>query len=154
MLTNKPNNFIAGKTGLFKHNWYKLTNDANILENISGVSIDFITSGVKNDKGSSLIFGTDEKVKMQSQIDRMLASGVIEHAQASEDQFVSHIFSRPKKDGSVRIILNLKQLNLEVEYHHFKMETLQHAIQMMTPGCFMASIDLIDAYYTIPVRQV
>lgn len=53
----------------------------------------------------------------------------------------------------MRIILNLRELNESVEYHRFKMETLQHAIQMMTPGCFMASIDLKDAYYSIPVCE-
>ena len=60
-------------------------------------------------------------------------------------------FCRPKKDGSVRIILNLKKLNESMDYQHFKMETLNHALQLMTQGCYMASIDLKDAYYSIPV---
>ena len=33
------------------------------------------------------------------------------------------------------------------------MDTLFHVIQLMTPGCFMASVDLKDAYYSIPVAQ-
>ena len=32
------------------------------------------------------------------------------------------------------------------------MDTLEKAIRMMKPGCFMASIDLEDAYYTVPVH--
>ena len=66
---------------------------------------------------------------------------------------MSNIFCRPKKDGSVRIILNLKRLNKMVDYHHFKMDTLNHAIALMTKGCYMASIDLKDAYYSIPVAM-
>ena len=31
------------------------------------------------------------------------------------------------------------------------MDTLQSAIRMMKPGCYMASIDLKDAYYSVPV---
>ena len=31
------------------------------------------------------------------------------------------------------------------------METLQAAIQLMSEGCFLASVDLKDAYYSIPV---
>lgn len=31
------------------------------------------------------------------------------------------------------------------------MDPLETAINMMTPGCFMASIDLKDAYYTVPI---
>ena len=49
------------------------------------------------------------------------------------------------------MILNLKHLNEYVKYHHFKMESLQSAIHLMTEGCYMASIDLKDAYYSIPV---
>ena len=38
-----------------------------------------------------------------------------------------------------------------VQYYHFKMDTLEMAMKMMKPGCFMASIDLKDAYYTVPI---
>jgi len=31
------------------------------------------------------------------------------------------------------------------------MDTLDMAVKMMKPGCFMASIDLKDAYYTVPI---
>ena len=36
-----------------------------------------------------------------------------------------------------------------MSYHHFKMDTLQTAIKLMRPGCYMTSIDLKDAYYSI-----
>ena len=32
------------------------------------------------------------------------------------------------------------------------MDTLEAAISMMKPGCFMASVDLKDAYYTVPIH--
>ena len=38
-------------------------------------------------------------------------------------EYISSIFIRPKKDGTYRLILNLKNLNDHVEYHHFKMDT-------------------------------
>lgn len=31
------------------------------------------------------------------------------------------------------------------------MDTLQSVISLMTPNCFMASIDLKDAYYSVPI---
>ena len=49
------------------------------------------------------------------------------------------------------MILNLKLFNEFVQYHHFKMDTLESAIRMMKPGCYMASINLKDAYYSVPV---
>ena len=44
-----------------------------------------------------------------------------------EGQFISPIFVRPKKNGEYRMILNFKKLNESVEYHHFKMDTLEFA---------------------------
>jgi hypothetical protein len=64
---------------------------------------------------------------------------------------LSPIFITPKKDGTSRVIFNLKALNQFVSYHHFKMDTLDTAITLMRPGCFMTSIDLKDAYYSIPI---
>jgi len=66
---------------------------------------------------------------------------------------VSTIVLRPKTDGSFCMILNLKQFNESVEYHHFKMDTLETVTRMTKPGCFMASVDLKDAYYTVSIHS-
>ena len=42
----------------------------------------------------------------------------------TESRYLSPVFTRPKKDGTNRMILNLKGLNSEITYHHFKMDTL------------------------------
>ena len=77
-------------------------------------------------------------------IQRLLSRQIIEFAIPSEVQYISSIFSRLKKDGSIGLILNLK-------YHHFKMETSQEAIQLLSKGSFLASVDLKDAYFSVPV---
>ena len=64
---------------------------------------------------------------------------------------MSNIFLRKKKNGSYRLILNLRGLNASIEYQQFKMESLTCAAQLMKKNCYMASIDLTDAYYTVPV---
>ena len=33
------------------------------------------------------------------------------------------------------------------------MDTLTIAIKIMSPGCYMASVDLKDAYYTVPIAK-
>ena len=43
-------------------------------------------------------------------------------------------FVRSKKDGHHRLILNLKDMNQYIEYHHFKMDTLQTAISTIRPS--------------------
>ena len=64
-------------------------------------------------------------------------------------------FSVPKKEGAHRVILNLKNFNKHVSYHHFKMDSLNTIVKlaMVDKKCFMASIDLKDAYYSIPIRK-
>ena len=67
--------------------------------------------------------------------------------------FVSLVFTTSKPDGSHRFILNLKRFNLCVQHIHFKMEGLSDVLNMMRPGIWMASVDLRDAYYSIPVHK-
>ena len=38
-------------------------------------------------------------------------------------------------------------------FPHYKMESVQTALHLMKKNCFMASIDLRDAYYSIPISQ-
>lgn len=36
---------------------------------------------------------------------------------------------------------------------HFKMDNLESAIDLMFPNAYLASIDLRDAYYTLPIAD-
>ncbi len=75
---------------------------------------------------------------------------VLQEIKEGPDLFLSNIFLRPKPTG-VRMILNLKNVNQFIEYHKFKMETLESIIKLMRPNCFMSSLDLSDAYYSVNV---
>ncbi|CAH3182831.1 unnamed protein product [Porites evermanni] len=67
-------------------------------------------------------------------------------------RFYLSCFLRLKKNGiDYRMILNLKELNKFVAYQHFKMDSLKCVTSLMTQGCYMASVDTRDAYYTVPV---
>ena len=96
-------------------------------------------------------FDTTEVVIIDKQIEKFLQTGVIETTAHCEGEYISNIFIRPKKDGLYRLILNLKNLNQFVQYHHFKMENLKIAITLMSPNCYMTSIDLKDAYYYVSI---
>ena len=60
---------------------------------------------------------------------------------------------RRKKDGSYRMILNLKDMNKLIEKKKFKMETLKSAISLMKENCFFASLDLKEAYFSVNIRK-
>ena len=69
------------------------------------------------------------------EIDKLLCKGVIQKVHHTEGKFLSNVFLRLKKDGSYRLILNLKNLNQYVTYKHFKMETLASALQLIKTNC-------------------
>ena len=64
---------------------------------------------------------------------------------------ISVVFVRVKKDGGHRMILNLKNLNKYANKLYFKMDTLNTIIKLVEKDCFMASTDLKDAYYSVPI---
>ena len=98
-------------------------------------------------------FDSKEEGIITSEIAHLLELGVIEPAVHTPDEYISTIFVRKKKSGQYRMVLNLKGLNKHIEKHHFKMDTLWSAVRLMTPNCFMASIDLKDAYYLVPIAK-
>ena len=51
------------------------------------------------------------------------------------------------------MILNLKRLNQNVEYKHFKMESLLNVLNIIKPNVYMASVDLKDAFYSLPIHE-
>ena len=85
---------------------------------------------------------------IESEITKLLNKGVIVQAVREDGDFRSPIFIREKEDGSYHLILNLKALTKTITYHHFEMGTLSLVVKLMRPNCFMATIDLKDAYYS------
>ena len=68
-----------------------------------------------------------------------------------EGDFFSNLFIRSKKDGSYRTILNLKKLNQDCETVHFKVESIKQVIHMIKPNMYLASLDVKDAFYAVPI---
>ena len=141
--------FTAGGIKDYVHEWTK------VLDAVTHCHIEFdyepdpqINSTRPHDSFSSM-----ERQVIDNEIQKFLKKGIIRPTMPTSGDIISPIFVTPKKDGSHRVIFNLKKLNESVSYHHFKLDTLQTAVQLVTPGCFMTSIDLKDAYYSIPISE-
>ena len=98
-------------------------------------------------------FSSLQQEAIDLEIDKLLTKGVIKECEHENGEFISPIFVTPKKDGGYRLILNLKDLNEDVEFSHFKMETFADILKLVKSNCYMASLDIKDAYYTIPVAE-
>jgi hypothetical protein len=158
-LTETVECFSAGRISQFYEEWTQLTSDAEILNMVMGANIetdcdtDVLPLFIPNRSTPVQNLNEQEKIFVEKEIGKLLQLDVISTCEHIEGEVISPIFLRPKKDGTHRMILNLKKLNEEVTYHHFKMETLSTALLLVREGCFMASLDLKHAYYTVPVCE-
>lgn len=82
---------------------------------------------VRNLIDRTYIFSKNEEFIIENEIENMLNMEVIEEVEFSDDRYLSPISTIPKKDGEHWMILNLKDLNEHIVYHHFKMDTFEIA---------------------------
>ena len=68
-----------------------------------------------------------QKLAINKEIKRLLAIGCIKEVKRTERLFLSNSFTVPKKNGDLRLVINLKDLNQFLAFHHFKMESFQTA---------------------------
>ena len=147
--------FVGGQVQYFVSQWKALMSDPKILDIISHCHIEF--GEFPTQKGWSAVthlenkFSDQERVIIDAQVAEFLSKGILSYSESQDDQIISPIFFRPKPDGTYRVIFNLKALNDSVVYHHFKLDTLEATLPLITPGCYMTSLDLKDAYYSIPI---
>lgn len=86
-------------------------------------------------------------------IEDMLSIGAIRRCNHSKGEYISPFFLVPKSEGGYRFVLNLKGLNKFVQAPHFKLDDIRTAIKLTFKNCFMAKIDLRNAYLTIPLHK-
>ena len=113
-------------------------------------------SPVQNITPKPYKFTPEETQLIQAELNKFLNTNIIEEVinEPEQGEFISNIFYRPKPNNKIRIILNLKPFNEEyIDKIHFKMETLSTATSAMRQNCWFASVDLADAYYSIPVCE-
>lgn len=144
--------FYAGRLKYFSDEWEKITSDKNILEIVKNCEIEFIDNIAPTKcEIYEPRFNAIESEVMDQEIKNLLNMGAIVEASHETYQFLSSIFVRPKKSGEYRVILNLKNLNEYVVYHHFKMDTFESPLNLIKKDCVMASIDIRHAYHSIPI---
>ena len=152
-LNERKENFLMGCISDASLLWKKLTSDQEILDTVHGMHIEFKEIPIQLAPCVKTHIAEVNQRHVDEEISLLLHKKVITPTSHEQGEFISPIFLRSKKDGSFRMVLNLKQLNKFVVYQHFKMDTVWSAVSMMKPNCFMASIDLKDAYYSVPICE-
>ena len=141
--------FVAGNVKNFIENWTEITSDSIILDIVeNGLKIDFL-----NIPGNLKVPQIPHCVSEQEVINTEILYKVLVESSRKSGDFISTVFTRKKKSGTFRFILNLKYLNNFVVYKHFKMESILDVFKIIKKDVWMASVDLKDAFFTIPINE-
>lgn len=63
-----------------------------------------------------------EEITISEEVTKLLKKQAIQAVQQAEGQYLSQIFTVPKRDGSFRPVINLQPLNHPIIRQHFKMK--------------------------------
>ena len=143
----------AGRLRYFSERWRKITSDKYILKIISGYEIPFSETPRQFHPPEQNKWSNNEFKILESEVKKLLEKNAIEKCNSSKNQFLSSFFLIPKPDGTKKFILNLKNLNKFIDPSHFKIEDLRSARNLLFPKAFMASLNVKDAYFLIPVHE-
>ena len=118
-----------------------------VLQTVQGMKLEFEESPLQGQCSGFEI--PENQPLIQEEVNKLLKKGVVVECDHEPVEYISPIFLKEKTDGTQRLILNLKKLNKHLEYKQFKMQTLQTILTLIQPNCYMATIDLKDAYYSV-----
>ena len=83
----------------------------------------------------------------------LLQKNAIREAPPNSRAFFSSVFLVPKKNGKMRLVIDLSMLNEWLACPTFKMDHAQVVRDALAPDMWATSIDLSDAYLHIPIHE-
>ena len=92
-----------------------------------------------------ITFSKGDPLIIAGEINRLLEKGVITKTSHCDTEFISTVFTRAKRDGSHRLILNLKKMNEYVSYPILKWSLSSQQYSYLKKDYWMAVLDLKDA---------
>ena len=96
--------------------------------------------------------GSPRAQALWQEVEAMLAKGALEIARDLGPGFYSRLFLVEKASGGWRPMIDLSHLNEFVQLTPFKMETVASVLLSVREGDFLASLELKDAYFQIPIH--
>ena len=154
LLLNLKENLSEFKAGNIRscfNTWRLYTKDHEILQTVSGLRIELDFEDISELEATNPVQALPESIGVE--VEKLIKKGVISRASHCQGEVLSPLFSRPKSDGSSRLILNLKRLNKRIPKQHFKMETISTILKLIQKDVFMVKLDIKDAYYSVPIHK-
>ena len=96
---------VITTTKFFLENWNNLTSNKFLLNVVSGIRLQFISPPNQLYIPKAIHFCENEKINIDKEIQGLLKKGAIQRVDPIPNQFVSNIFTRPKRSGGLRTII-------------------------------------------------
>ena len=143
----------SGNISRYLQNWTNITSNSFILNIIrDGYKIQFIDNPILPESVISNPKSSDKISALKVEIDKYLQSKAISKITKCPSQLLSRVFTVKKANGNNRMIIDLSLINKQIMDVHFKMDTHDTIKDILSPGDYMASIDLTDAFFSVPIH--
>ena len=147
----QPDLPVGGRLGHFANNWEKVTKDKWVLSVVkNGYKIPFDKKPILSP--SPLFLSQTESKALEEEVQKLLLKGAVERVYSEDPGYYSRIFLVPKKNGKLRLIIDLSKLNTFLNIQSFSMETANKVRNAILPKDWTFSIELTDAYLHVPIH--
>ena len=144
----------AGILSRYLMNWQNISSNKFFLKVVSeGYKLQFIDSYILSNSVLSFYSCPIKCKAIQDQIDSNLSINAISKVNPHSSQLISRILLVKKANGKNRMIIDLSLLNLRIHKNSFKRKYIDHIWKLLEPNDFMVTIDLADAFFSIPVHD-
>ena len=92
----------------------------------------------------------EQEAFITEEISKLLLSGTI--IRTNHARNISPLGAVPKKNGKLRMILDLRQVNNYISTPRFAMEDIRKVRPLLRQGDWMTSIDLKDGFHHVPIH--
>ena len=140
-----PNIPVGERLAHFAQNWAKITDDKWVLSLVrKGYRIPFLKRPILSP--DPVFFQQPSSQQLEEEVASLLSKGAEEEKIPECPGYYSRIFLVPKKNGKLRLIIDLPVLNHFVYTQTFKMETQRKVKDAIQLNDWAFSLDLTDAY--------
>ena len=147
-----PNIPVGGRLAHFAQNWTEITDNKWVLSLIrKGYRIPFKERPILSPNPT--FFQQPLSLQLEEEVASLLSKGAVEEIIPECPGYYSRIFLVPKKNGKLRLIIDLSVLNHSVYTETFKMETQRKVRNTVQLNDWAFSLDLTDAYLHIPIHH-
>ena len=143
---------VGGRLAHFQNRWGEKTEDSWVLSVIrKGYKIPFVNKPFLSP--TPIFLQQTESLALVEEVSKLLHKGAVEKIEPEGPGFYSRIFLVPKKNGKLRLIIDLSRLNTFLDIQSFRMETANKVRQAIQSNDWAFSLDLTDAYLHVPIHR-